>query len=663
MAASEQIQHDNPAAASSSTMVDRVGGGGGPSGIGPYYHNYAVDDSGDETNDRNAVRKHYCDIPHNGSAGPWTEAPDARPLLPRAAFFMGDLRDGLPMLNMQAAFLISAKDFSEKQIGVLFLAFGLSQFVFMTPAGYFLDYAKDKINWVIFSGAVSSLLTVMSALIAHPGGDNMGLMVLLKVIQGGVSTIIPVGFNSVTLGIVGATGFTYQVSRNRMMNHIGTALIVAIGSVIAYFLYPNIGVLFSVSPIAMIGVYYNLIRIKPTHVDPDAARALIVESPTMTEYEHLETQSSMAVMNQNSEDLIDDDTESSESLSSDDDNDDGPTRPVTSPSNNEHVAENGRPKNKWTYGPGPSFNLGWGARSESGVDKQKSKDIDEPPPRARTPFSVLLNPTSLTFTLVMFSFHLANSSVLPLVMQTLAVEDEKSGILLSGMCILIGQGFMSYFAKIGGDYSPQWGRKGLTLIALSCLTFRCFFLTILIQQQEYVETVTGGTIFKGLILSTQLLDSITAGIMGTMYVLVTNDISCKTGRFSLMMGVTTGAMCLGATVSGFVGQNIAQDFGYEVAFACLGVLSLVPLGLYTFCMPETLPEYARPESRKKRIMAILKKLNEQRRKLNPFRRRRRHPTNRNNPTATVQLMDDDVRNQDGLMAPSMTMTNNNSVLV
>jgi hypothetical protein len=35
--------------------------------------------------------------------GSW-EVPDARPLLPKAAFFMGDLRDGLPMVR----FLLSA---------------------------------------------------------------------------------------------------------------------------------------------------------------------------------------------------------------------------------------------------------------------------------------------------------------------------------------------------------------------------------------------------------------------------------------------------------------------------------------------------------------------------------------------------------------------------
>jgi MFS family permease len=645
-------------------------------------HQHHYDDHGDYCMDRACNSMSNSIIHHPGR--PWSEASDARPLLPKAAFFMGDLRDGLPMLNMQAAFLISAKNFSEKQIGGLFLAFGLSQFVFMTPAGYFLDYARDKINWVIFSGAATSLLTVASALLAHPGGDNMGLMVLLKVVQGGVSTIIPPGFNSVTLGIVGATGFTHQVSRNRMMNHVGTAMFVAIASVVAYFLYPNIGVLFMVSPLAMIGVYYNLVRIKPNHVDPDAARALIIESPTMTEYEHLETQSSMAVANNDDDDDDDDndddvdgDTGSSESPSEEDAQYAPPTQQTSgsrqqavSSSSNQPGAtsligtqsnESSRSKPKWSYGPGPSFNLGWGDRnSTSNSDKAGDgvgKDMSDSMPRARTPLAVLLSPTLVTFTLVMFTFHLANSSVLPLVMQSLAVEDEKSGILLSGMCILIGQGFMSWFAKICGDFSPKWGRKGLTLFALASLTFRCFFLTMLIRQQDYVKTDTGGMILKALILSTQLLDSITAGIIGTMHILVTNDISCKTGRFSLMMGVTTGAMCLGATVSGFIGQTVAQDYGYAIAFACLGALSLLPLSLYAFCMPETLPDFAKPESRKKRLLAILKKLNEQRRKLNPFRRRRRHHKNHNNPTATVQLMDD-VSNQDGLMAPS-----SNAVLV
>jgi hypothetical protein len=37
-----------------------------------------------------------------------------------AALFLGELRDGLTMINMQSAFLIVSRHYSEKQAGVLF---------------------------------------------------------------------------------------------------------------------------------------------------------------------------------------------------------------------------------------------------------------------------------------------------------------------------------------------------------------------------------------------------------------------------------------------------------------------------------------------------------------------------------------------------------------
>ena len=542
---------------------------------------------------------------------------------------------------MQAVFLICSKNFTEKQIGVLFLAFGLSQFLCMVPAGYFLDYSNHKIDWVNWSGILTALLTVTTALTAHEGGDNMGLMILLKVIQGGASAILPPGFNSVTLGIVGSTGFTVQVAKNRSMNHIGTALIVALGSLIAYLLYPDIEPLFIVSPLTMIGVYYNMIRIKPNHVDRDAARALIIESPTMNEYEEMDTKSTMG-------EYIPANTSSSSSSSSGSSRVsrgyDPPAGPINANGasntttksqeminlNKSHSLPN-RPPSESSM---PSFRLGWGTGLSSDDESQKP----------RTPLAVLKDPTLVTFTLVVFCFHMANSGVLPLVMQSLAVEDEKSGILLSGMCIFIGQAFMSGVAKFCGDYSPKWGRKGLMLVALSSLTIRCFFLTILMTANLQDDPPMEAFIIKGLIVSTQLLDSIGAGIFGTMHILVTNDISSRSGRFSLMMGITSSAMCLGATVSGYIGQAIAEDYGYAMAFTWLGGLSLVPLILYTFFMPETLPDYVRPENRNRRLVALIKRLNNQRRRL--FRRRQRKKK------ASLKLDG----GQDGLMTTNQKVT-------
>ena len=87
-------------------------------------------------------------------------------------------------------------------------------------------------------------------------------------------------------------------------------------------------------------------------------------------------------------------------------------------------------------------------------------------------------------------------------------------------------------------------------------------------------------LMQGLILSTQILDGVGAGTFGTMYILVTSDISGGTGRFGLTLGLTTAAMSIGGTVSGYLGQALAQDHGYLNAFWILMVMSLVPTLTY-----------------------------------------------------------------------------------
>jgi MFS family permease len=563
---------------------------------------------------------------------------------------------------MQAAFLISVKNFTEKQIGVLFLVFGLSQFLVMAPTGYLLDYSNSKINWVLFAGFLGSLLTIVTAVTAAQDGTNMGLMIVWKVLQGAITAILPSGFNSITLGIVGSSGFTYQVSRNRMMNHIGTALIVALGSLIAYFLYPNIGALFVVSPLSAIGLYYHLHRIKPTHVNRDAARCLIIESPTMEEYEHLDDTAEWDMGAESDEigstcarsDFFSEapsDTPSmyipphelSDSLMPP--SQIGPRKSersfvilepaieedrVSDHSDHQQHGAASKSDRVRSYSSQPSYNFGWGGRRESSeVDVAAEAALEagekqEHPLKAMPPVSVLRDPTLGLFSLIVFFFHLANSSVLPLVMQSLALQDPQGGILLSGLCILVAQSFMAFFAKLCGDYSPKWGRKGLSLVGLASLTVRCFLLTLLLTTQENVESLLSENVTKALILSTQLLDSVGAGIFGTLHILITNDISGGTGRFSLMLGVTTGAMCLGGTVSGYIGQAIAQDYGYPFAFTCLGMMSLIPFFMFVFWMPETLPDYVKPKRRRRRLITMLKKLNEQRRNItsraNPFGR-------------------------------------------
>lgn len=430
---------------------------------------------------------------------------------------------------MQNAFLLTTKKYTEKQAGVLFFTFGMSQFLFQTPAGYIMDYSDKKVALLATAAILTTTVTVMTATFAQDYGANLGLMVFLKFLQGAITALIPPGLNSITQGIVGSVGMTHQVSRNEMMNHLGTSILVFIGCITAYFLYPNIGWLFIVSPIACAATVYYLFRIKPEHIDHNAARGLKVQSDAPDE-----------VASQLSKPL--------------------PTLP-----GNKKISTQ------------PSFAFGF-----EGSNNIETTD-DPNVLRANTPLSVLRDPLLLLFTAVCFLFHTANGCVLPLIMQTLALGDGRRGIVMSGMCIIIAQLMMVCSAKVCGDYSRIYGRKILFLIGLFSVSIRCGIIVFLLSLQSQSAFV------RVLLLSTQILDGVGAGVFGTMYILVTSDISGGTGRFSFTLGITTAAASIGGTVSGYLGEMLAEDFGYSNAFAILGTMSLIPAFSYMFLMPETLP--------------------------------------------------------------------------
>ena len=153
------------------------------------------------------------------------EKTSAKFFLGLVALFLGELRDGLTMINMQSAFLIVSKSYTEKQAGILFFVFGISQFIFQTPAGYIMDYTDWKVGWLAFASITTTLLTLLTATTATEYGGNIGWMIFLKFLQGGVTALIPPGLNSITQGIVGSDGMTRQVSDNEMRNHFGTAIV------------------------------------------------------------------------------------------------------------------------------------------------------------------------------------------------------------------------------------------------------------------------------------------------------------------------------------------------------------------------------------------------------------------------------------------------------
>lgn len=431
---------------------------------------------------------------------------------------------------MQSTYLITAKSYSEKQVGIIFFVFGMSQFLFQAPAGYLMDYSDKKVFLLGGSSIATTLLTLATAVFAKDNGGNFGIMIFFKILQGAFTALIPPGLNSITQGIVGPTGMTLQVSHNEMMHHLGTAIFVVLASLVAFAIYPHVEFLFVVSPVACIGLVYHLARIRSTDIDHQAARGFSV--------------------NRNSS-IYDSYSFDEESL-------------------------------KYL----PSFNLGF-AKSisfDANHSGRRNRLLE-----ANTPLQIVKDSTILVFVIICFTFHLSNGTILPLVMQTLAIGNGRAGLLMSGFSIAVAQIFMEFSAEMCGKYADEHGRKKIFIVGLLSVPARCAILTCALTNEDQISWI----LLHIIILSTQVLDGIGAGIFGTMYVLVTSDVSFGTGRFSLTLGLTTAAVSIGATISGYLGQALAADIGYSETFLVMGCISMIPALAYHFFMPETAPEKQR----------------------------------------------------------------------
>ncbi|KAL7580305.1 hypothetical protein ACA910_004341 [Epithemia clementina (nom. ined.)] len=199
---------------------------------------------------------------------------EARRILRWSSLFVGEVRDGLTMINMQNAFLVVSKGYTEKQSGILYFVFGISQFLFQGPAGYLFDYSENKATWFSIAAASTTGLTLVTAAFAKPQGKNLTLMVIVKILQGAATAFIPPGFNSITQGIVGMNGMTQQVASTEMMNHLGTVFIALTSAILAMVLYPELGLLFLVSPVACAGLFFFICRLDPSCIDHNEARGL-----------------------------------------------------------------------------------------------------------------------------------------------------------------------------------------------------------------------------------------------------------------------------------------------------------------------------------------------------------------------------------------------------
>jgi MFS family permease len=191
-------------------------------------------------------------------------------------------------------------------------------------------------------------------------------------------------------------------------------------------------------------------------------------------------------------------------------------------------------------------------------------------------FAVLLRSRPLLILAVsVLLFHLANSAMLPIMGQKLALYNTGQGALFQAALIIVAQLVMIPMAILVGRRADQWGRKAIFLAAFLALPLRGVLFT-LSNNPAYLVGV-------------QVLDGVGAGIFGAVFPVMVADLTRGTGRYNVAFGAATTMQGIGAALSTTLAGTLIVLGGYDLAFLTLAAIAFLALLLFFFAMPETRP--------------------------------------------------------------------------
>eukprot|EP01041_Mallomonas_annulata_P012187 gene12187-25590_t len=209
-----------------------------------------------------------------------------------------------------------------------------------------------------------------------------------------------------------------------------------------------------------------------------------------------------------------------------------------------------------------------------GLDRSTSSSNKEPIPLK----DFFKNSTVIILFSTMALFHLSNAAMLPLLSQHLSIRNEERGILFTAICIVVAQVCMVLTAALCEIFLPRIGKKLILTIGISVIPIRGIIIIALLGKEVNVAAL----------ITTQILDGVAGGITGVLSILLVEDLTRGTGRFSMAVGTIKTMESLGASFSHLFAEGLADYYGYDAAFCFLSIVGLFPMLLYWIHMPETL---------------------------------------------------------------------------
>jgi MFS family permease len=186
---------------------------------------------------------------------------------------------------------------------------------------------------------------------------------------------------------------------------------------------------------------------------------------------------------------------------------------------------------------------------------------------------LLRNRPLLIFAGCMLLFHFANAAMLPLMGSVLTTRSSEWATVLIAACIVVPQFVVAVISPWVGRQSGAWGRRPLLIIGLAALPIRGLLFAVVTDPH--------------LIVIVQLLDGLTAAVLGVLVPLIIADVTRGTGHFNLAQGIVGTMTGIGAAVSTSFGGYLTDHFGNEIAFLGLSAVAAVGLAAALLFMPET----------------------------------------------------------------------------
>ena len=169
--------------------------------------------------------------------------------------------------------------------------------------------------------------------------------------------------------------------------------------------------------------------------------------------------------------------------------------------------------------------------------------------------------------------QLANGAMLPLMAGVVTTRSSQWAPVLIAACIIVPQAIVALMSPSVGRKAQQWGRRPLLLMGFAALTVRgIMFATI---SDPY------------LLVAVQVLDGITAAVLGVMVPLIVADVAFGSGHFNLAQGIVGTATGIGASLSTLLAGYVSDRFGSPVAFTGLAGIAAAGLAMIWLTMPET----------------------------------------------------------------------------